>query len=292
MGVKLIFPSIPLKEASYPGLNANDYSDATLYNNPLKDENGVDIVTPIWDYLQNKEYDKALQEASQEDKIKVVTKWLFDNAPNIIQLDDIDSLEMVLEWVNAYKTFDVNRNPFTSYLVGANKKGIKTTYDDLLTINNKYANGILINDDLREQSMANILASKSFYVDKTSDDEQEYWVDTYALLSDLNSYRDIIKRLEPIRKFKLGNEEYDVINFASSDYNAQFKFRDLVLFNDGDPSKSLRPKKVIEEFFDGLKEDKPQRTNATKKKVNWKEVVSKLVDEDRKALIQALRDTK
>jgi len=230
------------------GTNPSDYLDRGVYN-----------------LVKNGQWNLALQNAQYQDVEPVLRNWLYVNAPNI-NTNDQKIVDLVKNWYMYFKQTSEKSNPFFSYLKSFKKLGVKPTYNDLVSVNNKYQERVLDNQDLQRNSTGfvnnDVLANKSFYKQSTTD--QNWWLDIYAFLSSKKEVDKVLSSLPDGAKIQIGNDEYTKEELSTSDV----MLRDCVMFEGGNPSAKLRPSNTIESALNKFAEYVPdeQKTKTTNKK--------------------------
>ena len=146
-----------------------------------------------------KDWDKLILEESPSKALETVQSFL-----NIYVEDfrmgnaNIPTLKLIHSWITAYKTADESRNPFISTLFYiTNTLKIKPTYDDLVSINNSYADGNLTDKDLSSGTRSPIIQCKDLYGKSGSD--QEDYIYYYKLLGS----KEFMNTLEKLKDNKI-----------------------------------------------------------------------------------------
>jgi len=156
--------------------------------------------TDIYDLVQRNDYEGALQKAitgAPEDINKVVSYYIVNNLKNLSYLvDDESSMNLIGNWVSAFKTLNKNNNPFINYLEYLNRVNIKPTYNELAIINNKYSNNVLTNKSLMDGTRASVLEDSEFYDD--NERKQDYVIDVWAYLTDDYESRRLVSEYQDV----------------------------------------------------------------------------------------------
>lgn len=148
-----------------------------------------------------KDWDKRILDAGPSEYLDVVQDWLNTYVEdNRMANSNIPTLKLIHSWITAYKTVDENRNPFISTLLYiTNTLKIKPTYDDLVSINNGYADGNLTDKDLSGGTRVPTLQCKDFY--GNSGNDQEDYLYYYKLLGS----KEFMNTLEKLKSNKIFN---------------------------------------------------------------------------------------
>ena len=179
--------------------NASQSSNGTTPN-----ELGIDS----WDTPSGLEkpqtimdWDKRILDAGPSEYLNVVQDWLNTYVEdNRMANSNMPTLKLIHNWITAYKTVDEDRNPFISTLLYiTNALKIKPTYDDLVSINNSYADGNLTDKDLSGGTRSLILQCKDLY-GKNGNDQEDY-IYYYKLLGS----KEFMNTLEKLKSNKIFN---------------------------------------------------------------------------------------
>lgn len=194
-----------------------------------------------YQYLQRNDYENALQSAingAPEDINKVISYYLTNNLKNLSYLtDDESAMNLIGNWVSAFKTLNKNKNPFINYLEYLNRVGIKPTYNELAIINNKYSNNVLTNSSLMDGTRASVLEDVNFYDD--NEKKQDYVIDVWAYLTDDYESKRLISEYQDVKN-QDGTPK--LITFSGDSVGHQFvdtsrptyrELVNLVLYYDG-----------------------------------------------------------
>lgn len=246
--------------------------------------------------LDSNDWDKAFKNANPEELDNLMALWLdeflyvsvdakgktIDQFVNELnnKVNDLNKvIQLTLEWYTAFGSVNEETNPFFNYLSNIRSYDIIPTYDDLLIINNKYADNTLENNNLRlsrdDAFYTVIFSTKGWYGgDNVS---KEYWLDVYAYLSDKSACTSLLKKWNnenPKRKVPINNEKGlpDTKNLITKWYD----FRDLVLSVEG-RYEQMRSKDEIDTIINSM--DKPttysydgEDTQSTKKRNKIKDI--------------------
>lgn len=152
-----------------------------------------------------KDWDKRILDAGPSEYLNVVQDWLNTYVEdNRMANSNMPTLKLIHNWITAYKTVDEDRNPFISTLLYiTNALKIKPTYDDLVSINNSYADGNLTDKDLSGGTRSHILLCKDLY-GKSGNDQEDY-IYYYKLLGS-KEFMDTLEKLKSNEIFK--NDEF------------------------------------------------------------------------------------
>lgn len=152
-----------------------------------------------------KDWDKRILDAGPSEYLNVVQDWLNTYVEdNRMANANIPTLKLIHNWINAYKTVNEDRNPFISTLLYiTNALKIKPTYDDLVSINNSYADGNLTDKDLSGGTRSHILLCKDLY-GKSGNDQEDY-IYYYKLLGS-KEFMNTLEKLKSNEIFK--NDEF------------------------------------------------------------------------------------
>lgn len=215
----------------------------------------------VFNLLQNKDYQKAIKEASLADLPKVIEVWLNEQLPGAFHQIDDKVVNLVTSWVNAFdRNIDYTHNPFISYLEFCNERGLDLTYDSLVTVNNKYNEGVLTNQDLYADNVPLIMRNNNFY-DETTYKQQEDLIDWWVYLKDKNNVDKLLK--------SVGDDENI---FSSYAYPKKYilsrdgLFRNLLFYNKPKPrdEDNLRKYDDIVKIIDILNAYNSQNKSSVK----------------------------
>lgn len=177
--------------------NTSQSSDGTTPN-----ELGIDS----WDTPNGLEKPKTLKDwttyildAGPSEYLNAVQDWLNTYVEdNRMANSNIPTLKLIHNWITAYKTVEDDRNPFISTLLYiTNELKIKPTYDDLVSINNSYADGNLTDKDLSDGTRSPIIQCKDLY-GKSGTDQEDY-IYYYKLLGS----KEFMNTLEKLKSNKI-----------------------------------------------------------------------------------------
>lgn len=146
-----------------------------------------------------KDWTKYILDAGPSEYLNVVQDWLNTYVEdNRMANSDIPTLKLIHNWITAYKTVEDDRNPFISTLLYiTNELKIKPTYDDLVSINNSYADGNLTDKDLSGGTRSPIIKCKDLY-GKSGTDQEDY-IYYYKLLGS----KEFMSTLEKLKSNKI-----------------------------------------------------------------------------------------
>lgn len=177
--------------------NTSQSSDGTTPN-----ELGIDS----WDTPNGLEKPQTLKDwttyildAGPSEYLNAVQDWLNTYVEdNRMANANIPTLKLIHNWITAYKTVEDDRNPFISTLLYiTNELKIKPTYDDLVSINNSYADGNLTDKDLSGGTRSPIIKCKDLY-GKSGTDQEDY-IYYYKLLGS----KEFMSTLEKLKSNKI-----------------------------------------------------------------------------------------
>lgn len=193
--------------------NTSQSSDGTTPN-----ELGIDS----WDTPNGLEKPQTLKDwttyildAGPSEYLNVVQDWLNTYVEdNRMANSNIPTLKLIHNWITAYKTVEDDRNPFISTLLYiTNELKIKPTYDDLVSINNSYADGNLTDKDLSGGTRSPIIKCKDLY-GKSGTDQEDY-IYYYKLLGS----KEFMNTLEKLKS----NNIFSNYNFGDPFFSQVFE---------------------------------------------------------------------
>lgn len=240
---------------------------------------GVEVSDPkLVTLLNNNNFSFALQTANQQDLKAIITEWLLKNVKTINAKDD-QIVDLIVSWYTAFKSLSDKSNPFIDYLKNfIGNSTIKPKYNDLIVINNNYAENILTNDDLRVNTLNPVLANPTFY--GKSIDAQNYWLELYAFFGVDGNVKATTNNLPDDFELKIDND-----TFKKDDLTRTDVLRDAILFIGGNPNQPLRKPRTIEKALNKLAQyvDREQvtSTNRNKKTYNDKDKIRQFIRDNR-----------
>ena len=222
----------------------------------------------IWEYVNANDFENAFINSQDSDLKLVVTNWL--SKYSNVDVNDDQIVDLVTNWYLFFKSSNDKENPFFAFLKYLKEKGIKPSYNDLVVINNKYQERILDDEDLKKRTINDVLNTSYFYGKPI--DNQNYWLEIYAFLSDENEIRRIANGLNDNAKIKVGETIFTKENIGEKN-----KLRDVLLFgeNYGDNKNKITNPSDVQFILnyiaqnmsdDATIKNKPTNNNNTTKK--------------------------
>lgn len=228
-----------------------------------------DFTNPkVWDLVSRGKYDLALLNSQNNDLKSIITNWL--NKYSSVNINDDQSVDLVVNWYLFFKSVSNKSNPLFAYLKFLKSMGIKPTFNDLATINNKYQERVLNDNDLVPNNSGDIenavLSNIDFY--KKPLDYQNYWLDIYMYLSDKDKVSDILDNLPDNYVLEINKDKFDKYELEQTNM-----LRDSILFNGGNNKDKLRDPRAIENALGDLAKYVPdkettRKNNGTKRRNN------------------------
>lgn len=198
----------------------------------------------VYHLANTKNYNKAFDEATGDDVDAVMQVWLEDNLDGLTDWKfDKDSVKLFTNWYRAFNSLEPMKNPFIYLAQQLKKDNQKLKYNDWAVINNKYAENIILNDDLYNSEL---LVSPYLYKVNNFED-QAYIIDVYTLYSQPDEVNKSLN-VWPTEKVGFGDKEYNKKDLLKD----TDLFRDLVIFKDGDNKNELRSADEIEEIIKSI----------------------------------------
>ena len=221
----------------------------------------------VWNQIKSGQYDKALMNAQQQDLKPILRNWL--NKYSNVDINDDQILDLVENWYLYFKSIFRPTNPFFAYLRILDALKIKPTYNDLVSINNKYQEGILNDEDIQKvESMNQVLSNPTFYNRQTS--VQNYWLDVYAFFSEPNNVKEALENY-PSESIKIKNDTFSKSDLERINDNTNtYILRDSLLFDGGNPNNKLREprdiKKATDEIYKYMNKNNSNKNKKNKPK--------------------------
>lgn len=217
----------------------------------------------VWDYLEKKDYQGAIENSQQQDLEPIITKWIFDNAP-AFDINNEDIVNLVTRWFLAYKTFD---NPFFDYMKKVNELNIKPNYNGMVAINNKYAQNIINDKDLKGDN--ELIFNQALYNNRDTVEDLDYIIDIYTFFNDEKELNEILNSIpnDKVLTFKDSKGH----KFSAERDVLKDKLLYYILFDGGNPKSDLRTADLIEETIDEISQyvDYSNRSSNKKKKTQY-----------------------
>ena len=208
--------------------------------------------------LNEKVNEDKLASKSGEELKKGIQRWLKENGfAKLIDTNSDIMLSAIAYFYNRFRTLETT-NPFMSFLIDALKEvpgGAKLTPDQANVIANKYDEHILLDKDLRSQTLLPLFKQPELY--KSDIDSFDYYIDIYSFLSDKDEINKIVAKQEDSMTLPIDSKGENQMSIQDIKSNPT-SFRDAIMFDNG----TLKSAREVEQTLNKIAEQKDINTGS------------------------------